>query len=276
MKAIIGVNPYKVGMIGSTDSHTGIAAIEEDNYAGKGQHDSKPEIRSGDTGIGSSKGWDMSASGYVAAWATENTREALVAAFQRKEVYTTTGPRISLRFFGGFELTKEDINAADLAAVGYKKGVPMGGDLSDAQGRAPTFLAAVMKDPKGANLDRMQVVKGWVDAKGEAHERIYDIAVSDNRVIAENGRAMVEVGNTVDLKTGKYTNTIGDAQLSVAWTDPDFDATQDAFYYIRAMEIPTPRYSLLDAIKLGISWQETKHPATIQERVYSSPIWYTP
>jgi len=275
LKSKIGVNPYKVGMVGSTDSHTGIAAVEENNFAGKGQHDAKPEIRSHATGIGSSKGWDMGAAGYTGVWATENTREALVAAFQRKEVYTTTGPRISLRFFGGFDFNKKDENAKNLAAIGYQKGVPMGGDISNAQGKAASFLAAVMKDPNGANLDRMQIVKGWVDSDGNAHERIYDLAVSGSRTINIDGRAMEAVGNTVDLTTGKYTNTIGSAQLTVAWVDPDFDASVDAFYYIRALEIPTPRYSLLDAIKLGINWQDTNHPATIQERVYSSPIWYT-
>ncbi len=271
----LGANPYQVGMIGSTDSHTGIAAVEEDNFAGKGQHDNLPGKRSHPTGLGSSTGWDMGAAGYAGVWATENTREAIVAAFKRKEVYATTGPRMVLRFFGGYGFTDAD-TAGDLASAGYSKGVSMGGDLKAANGKAPTFLTSVMKDPDGANLDRIQIIKGWVDAGGDAHERIYDIAVSDGRRIGADGRCRTAVGNTVDLETGNYTNDIGDAQLAVAWTDPDFDPTQLSFYYVRALEIPTPRYSLLDAIALGIDWEDTNHPATIQERVYSSPIWYTP
>ncbi|WP_440875177.1 DUF3604 domain-containing protein [Thalassotalea sp. PLHSN55] len=274
-KQKLGVNPYKFGVIGSTDTHTGITAVEEDNFAGKGQHDNKPEVRAKHTGIGSSKGWDMSSAGYAAVWAQENTRESLVDAFKRKEVYTTTGPRISLRFFGGFDFTADDANSADLAAVGYGKGIPMGGDLPASNGKAPSFLMSVMKDPKGANLDRVQVVKGWVDAEGNSHEKVFDVAASDNRVITK-GKVSGPVGSTVNLETGEYTNDIGAAQLTVVWTDPDFDATQEAFYYVRSLEIPTPRYSLLDAIKLGIKWEDTEHPATIQERVYSSPIWYAP
>ncbi|MEJ2084456.1 MAG: DUF3604 domain-containing protein [Acidobacteriota bacterium] len=273
--AKLGVNPYKVGMIGSTDSHTGIAAVEEDNFAGKGQHDSRPELRSHPTGLGSSKGWDMGAAGYAAVWATENTREALVAAFKRKEVYASTGPRITLRFFGGQGFSDADA-MGDLATAGYAKGVPMGGDLVLQGSSAPRFLVGVLKDPKGANLDRAQIIKGWVDTDGEPHERIYDVAVSDGRTIDSEGRCKQSVGNSVDLETGLYTNTIGASELTAVWTDPDFEPEQPAFYYVRALEIPTPRYSLLDAIALGIDWQETNHPATIQERVYSSPIWYTP
>jgi hypothetical protein len=273
--AQLGANPYKVGMIGSTDSHTGIAAVEEDNFAGKGQHDATPEQRPHPTGLGSSKGWDMGAAGYAAVWATENTRESLVAAFKRKEVYASTGPRITLRFFGGHGFTDADA-AGDLAAAGYSKGVPMGGDLALQGDGAPSFLVGVLKDAKGANLDRAQIIKGWVDAGGETHERIYDVAVSGDRTIAEDGRCEEPVGNTVDLETGLYTNTIGTPELATVWTDPDFDPGQAAFYYVRALEIPTPRYSLLDSIALGIDVSETNRPATIQERVYSSPIWYTP
>jgi hypothetical protein len=271
----LGANPYKVGMIGSTDSHTGIAAVEEDNFAGKGQHDSKPEMRSHPTGIGSSKGWDMGAAGYAGVWATENTREALVAAFRRKEVYASTGPRMTLRFFGGADFTKSDAKG-DVAKVGYAKGVPMGSDLELRAGEGPTFLTAVMKDPKGGNLDRIQIIKGWVDESGESHQRVYDIAVSGDRKIGSDGRCRKPVGNTVNLETGQYTNTIGASQLTASWSDPDFDPKRAAFYYVRALEIPTPRYSLLDAIALGIDVKKTNHPATIQERVYSSPIWYTP
>jgi hypothetical protein len=271
----LGTNPFKMGMIGSTDSHTGMAAVEENNFAGKGQHDNLPSKRSHPTGIGSSKGWDMGAAGYAGVWATENTREALVAAFKRKEVYSSTGPRITLRFFGGPDFSDEDA-AGDIVKAGYARGVPMGGDLAIGSGKAPTFLVGVMKDPDAANLDRAQIIKGWVDADGKTRERIYDVAVSGERKIDSDGRCKESVGNTVDLETGRYTNSIGEPELTAYWTDPHFDPEQAAFYYVRALEIPTPRYSLLDALALGIDVKETGHPATIQERVYSSPIWYTP
>ena len=270
-KTKFGVNPYKFGMIGSTDSHTGISAIEEDNFAGKGQHDSKPELRRHLTGLGTSKGWDMGAAGLAGVWAGENTRESLVAAFKRREVYASTGPRITLRFFGGFDFSNRDARSANIAEVGYKKGVPMGGDLAPNGNKAPGFLVAAAKDPIEGNLDRIQIVKGWVDSNGDAKEKIYDVALSDGR---KDGSE--KVGNTVNLDTGEYTNTIGAEQLTAFWEDPDFDPAQDAFYYARVLQIPTPRYSLLDSIALGIDWKETNRPATIQERVYSSPIWFSP
>lgn len=265
----VGVNPFKVGFVGSSDSHTGMSAIEENNFAGKGQHDSTPEKRPHPTGIGSSKGWDMGAAGWVGVWAESNTRQSLVDAFQRKEVYATTGPRIVLRVFGGYSFSEEDLGP-EMVSLGYSKGVPMGGDLYlPPDGGTPGFLISVLKDPDGANLDRVQVIKGWLNDEGVAEEKIYDVALSDGR---KDGRK--KVGNTVDIKTGKYTDTIGAAELSVFWTDPEFSPEQNAFYYVRALEIPTPRYSLLDAIELGIDAANTGHPATIQERVYSSPIWY--
>jgi hypothetical protein len=270
-KARTGVNPFKVGMIGSTDSHTGMSAVEENNFAGKGQHDSRPQLRSYMTGLGTSKGWDMGASGLVGAWAQENTRESLTKAFKRKEVYASTGPRILLRFFGGFDFKDRDARASDLAAVGYKKGVPMGGDLQADGNKVPGFLVAASRDPIEANLDRIQIVKGWVDGTGNSHEKVYDVALSDGRK-----KGSEKVGNTVDLDTGEYTNTIGAEQLVAVWADPDFDPAQDAFYYARVLQIPTPRYSLLDSIALGIDWKETNRPATIQERAYSSPIWFEP
>ncbi|MCH4822300.1 DUF3604 domain-containing protein [Gramella lutea] len=265
----IGTNPYKVGLIGSSDSHTGMSAIEETNFAGKGQHDAKPEQRSHPTGIGSSKGWDMGAAGWVGVWAESNTRKSLVDAFKRREVYATTGPRITLRFFGGFDYSKNDLEDENMVQTGYDKGVPMGGDLRNTNGKAPSFMIAAMKDPDGANLDRIQVIKGWLGTDGKAKEKVFDVALSGDRTDGSE-----KVGNTVDLKTGKYTNSIGASELSTLWTDPEFDASQSAFYYVRVLEIPTPRYSLLDAIELGIDVKETNHPATIQERVYSSPIWY--
>ncbi|WMI69045.1 DUF3604 domain-containing protein [Mangrovimonas sp. YM274] len=267
----IGANPYKIGFVGSSDSHTGMSAIEETNFAGKGQHDSEPKKRAHPTGIGSSKGWDMGAAGWVGVWAESNTRQSIVDAFQRKEVYATTGPRITLRVFGGYNFAENDLNA-DMVKTGYDKGVPMGGDLNKtANGAAPGFLISALKDPDGANLDRIQVVKGWLKADGTAEEKIYDVALSDGRTDGKQ-----KVGNTVDLKTGKYTNSIGATELKVFWKDPDFNPSQSAFYYVRVLEIPTPRYSLYDAIELGIDVKETNHPATIQERIYSSPIWYNP
>jgi hypothetical protein len=271
LDALVGENPFKVGMIGSTDSHTGMSAVEEKNFAGKGQHDASPAQRSHPTGIGGSKGWDMGAGGYAGVWAEENTRQSLFEAFQRKEVYATTGPRIVLRFFGGFDFREKDAQSGDLARLGYSKGVPMGGDLRRHGDRTPNFLVAAGRDPNGANLDRIQIVKGWLDADGQSQETIYDVALSGDR---QDGS--LPVGNTVDLATGAYTNNIGAAQLAVVWRDPDFDSKLSTFYYVRVLEIPTPRYSLLDSIALGMDWQDTNRPATIQERAYSSPIWYSP
>ncbi|MFC1579199.1 DUF3604 domain-containing protein, partial [Pseudomonadota bacterium] len=223
------------------------------------------------TGLGTSKGWDMGAAGLAGVWAEENTRESLVAAFKRREVYASTGPRITLRFFGGFDFDNRDATSGNIAEVGYKKGVPMGGDLSAHGNKAPGFLVAAARDPIEGNLDRLQIVKGWVDSSGEAREKIYDVALSDGR---KGGSE--KVGNTVNLETGEYTNTIGAEQLTAFWEDPDFNPAQDAFYYARVLQIPTPRYSLLDSIALGIDWKQTNRPATIQERVYSSPIWFNP
>lgn len=180
------------------------------------------------------------------------------------------GPRITLRFFGGFDFLDEDAQNAELASVGYAKGVPMGGEIEEGNGRAPTFLIAALKDPMRGNLDRIQIVKGWLDDKGNSQEKVFDVALSDGRTYGS-----VLVGNTVNETTGKYTNDIGDAELRSVWTDPEFDSTQNAFYYVRVLEIPTPRYSLGDAIALGIDPKETGHPAAIQERAYSSAIWYS-
>ena len=267
----LGVNPYKTGMIGSTDSHTGIGAVEEDNFSGKGQHDARPADRSHPTGLGASLGWDMAAAGYVGAWAEENTRRSLYDAFMRREVYATSGPRITLRFFGGLDFQAADAGAPDLSAVGYRKGVPMGGDIKAKGATAPSFLVAASKDPLGGNLDRLQIIKGWVDTDGKSFEKIYDVALSDERTDGAK-----HVGDTVDLKTGQYSNTIGEVQLTAVWTDPDFKVGQSAFYYVRVLQIPTPRYSLLDSIAMGTDWKDTGRPATIQERAYSSPIWYLP
>ncbi|MAZ87378.1 MAG: hypothetical protein CL693_07025 [Cellvibrionaceae bacterium] len=274
LEATLGTNPFKVGFIGSTDSHSGMASAEEDNFWGKFAYDSTPENRRQGILPGTDDMFGMSAAGLAAVWAEENTRESLFEAFMRKEVYATSGPRIQLRFFGGFKFKQRDAKAKDIGKVGYKKGVPMGGDLTRSN-KAPSFLIHSVKDPDSGNLDRVQVVKGWLDSQGQSHEKIYNVAWSDERKLKSDGR-LPAVGNTVDLETGTYTNSIGATQLSAVWRDPDFDASQSAFYYTRVLEIPTPRYSMWDAMALGVDNKETGQPATHQERAYSSPIWYTP
>ena len=275
-EAKVGVNPYKFGMIGSTDSHTGMSSAEEDNFHGKTAFDSTP-ANTFDTFIGiKGFGADMSASGMAGVWAEANDRAALFDAFLRKEVYATTGPRIRVRLFGGWDYSSDDAGEKDLAEIGYANGVPMGGDLTKAPGgKAPRFLVYAIKGPRGANLDRIQMVKGWLDETGAAQESIYNIAWSDNRQLHDDG-SLNPVGNTVDLATGRYTNDIGDAQLSTVWEDPEFNPGVRAFYYLRVLQIPTPRHTLYDAIALDMNPNETGHPPTIQERAYSSPIWYTP
>ncbi|MGF1719316.1 DUF3604 domain-containing protein [Vibrio kyushuensis] len=274
-KESIGANPFKYGLIGATDSHTGYATVEENNYWGKFSIDSNPDNKNFEVAPGGT-GWDMSASGLSGVWATENTRQSITDAFIRKEVYGTSGPRIQLRFFGGWDFKSNDANETELAKVGYKKGVPMGGDLVNApKNRAPSFLIQAVKDPKSANLDRVQVIKAWVDSSGQSHEKVFDVAWSDDR--KPNGKGKLPaVGNTVDLSTGLYTDDIGDVELTTVWSDPNFDAGQNAFYYARVLEVPTPRNSTLDAIALDIDPKETGHSITIQERAYSSPIWYSP
>jgi len=273
----IGENPFKFGFVGASDGHIGMSAVEEDNFFGKIGSDSRLSQRAASQEQNLVfPAWDMSASGLTGVWADENTREAIFAAFKRREVYGTTGPRISLRVFGGFNFNARDARANDIAAVGYRKGVPMGSDLTAApRNRAPSLLIHAAKDEIGANLDRVQVIKGWIDADGNPQEMVYDVAWSDDRQRDANGR-LPPVGNTVDVTTGSYTNAIGAPQLAVVWEDPDFDPALDAFYYVRAIEIPTPRHTLYDALALEIPVDQTGWPATIQERAYSSPIWYTP
>jgi hypothetical protein len=274
IEARIGVNPYAFGLAGATDSHTGLSTAEETNFLGKFANPSTPEANLAPARNGSIRGIDLGAAGLAAVWAEENTRESLFDAFERKETYATTGPRIGLRFFGGWKLTKQDLNASDSAERGYAKGVPMGGTLPARDGDAPGFLLQAHKDPLSANLDRIQVVKGWVDAKGRSHERVYDVALSDDRVVGSDGKAPI-VGSTVDLSTGTYEASIGDSMLAAIWRDPDFSTNHSAFYYARVLEIPTARHSLLDAIAVGIPHEEG-YPSTIQERAYSSPIFYRP
>jgi hypothetical protein len=223
------------------------------------------------------EGWAMSASGYAGVWATDNTREALFDAMMRKEVYATTGPRIIVRFFGGWDYTAEDAMNRLPAEVGYTKGVPMGGDLSKApSGKAPTFLVGARKDPYSGNLDRIQIVKGWLNADGTTEEMVYNVVWgdADKRSLDANGK-LPPVGNTVNLEKATWTNSIGDPELLTVWTDPDFDPTQSAFYYARVLEIPTPRWVVYDAVRYGVELGDEVWK-TLQERAYTSPIWYTP
>ena len=281
-EARLGANPFKFGMVGSTDSHISVSGIEEENFLGKYANlEPAPDrwtevsMRSSDGSI-QIMGWEAAASGYAAVWATENTRAAIFDAMKRKEVYATTGPRMVVRFFGGWDFIAEDADNRLPADVGYAKGVPMGGDLSDAPaGKAPTFLVAALRDPYSGNLDRIQIIKGWLDASGETHERIYDVAVSDGRQIGSDGRARTPVGNTVDVARATWRNTIGDPELITVWEDPDFDPNLHAFYYVRVIEIPTPRWTAYDANRFGVTVDD-EVPMITQERAYTSPIWYTP
>ena len=281
IEAKLGTNPYKFGMIGATDSHTSLATAEEDNFFGKHTgYEPKPERMSHpfmENENGKLMGWQMVASGLAAVWSTENTREAIFDAMQRKEVYGTTGPRMIVRFFGGWEFSEQDTtNRMLAAAIGYDKGVPMGSDLRarPKDARAPSFMVYALRDPIGANLDRIQIVKGWTDADGSTHEKVYDVAWSDKRVPGADGK-LPPVGSTVDVANANWTNTIGAAQLGTIWTDPEFDPAQKAFYYARVLEIPTPRWSTYDAFRYEIDLPEGA-PTSTQERAYTSPIWYTP
>ena len=273
-------NPFKFGVIGSTDSHTSLAAAEEDNFFGKhagiepsAERMKHPVAKVQDTVVMS---WETAAAGYAGVWATENTREALWDAMKRKEVYGTTGPRMLVRLFGGWDFTEKDAGTRRPAEVGYTKGVPMGGDLTTAPaGKAPTFLVAALKDPIGANLDRYQIVKGWMDAEGELHEKVYDVVWSGDRQPGADGK-LPPVGNTVDVAEATWTNTIGATELIKVWTDPDFDPEQKAFYYGRVIEIPTPRWTAYDAKFYGLKDLDPAIPMVTQERAYTSPIWYTP
>jgi len=275
----LGTNPYKFGLIGSTDSHTGLVAIEEENFFGKATNAepspnrmSHPFTR---TENGVFEGYELVASGFTGVWAQENTRAAIWDAMERKEVYGTTGPRIMVRFFGGWDYTAEDLNSRMPAFRGYEKGVPMGGDLrAQAGDGAPTFMVYALRDVIGANLDRVQIVKGWLDRKGKKHEKVYDVAWSAPRELDANGK-LPAVGNTVDIAAANWSNTIGASELGTVWSDPDFDPEQSAFYYARVLEIPTPRWVVYDAFRFGVDipdGAETVH----QERAYTSPIWFDP
>lgn len=276
----LGVNPYKFGMNASTDTHTALSTSREENYFGK-LASTEPSANRFDGEVVPAADpalriltQEESASGMTAVWARENTREAIFDALTRKEVYATTGTRIRVRVFGGWDFTEADLAAPDFAAKGYGSGVPMGGDLRQAPaGKSPAFLVQALRDPDGANLDRIQVIKGWIDASGETHERIYDIAVSGDRKIGKDGRAREPVGSTVDVARATYRNSIGASSFQAWWKDPAFDPAQDAFYYVRVLEIPTPRWTTYDAAFYGVPLPK-RVPATVQDRAYTSPIWY--
>jgi hypothetical protein len=328
-KAEIGVNPYQFGQIGAGDSHTGMPGQQESQFMGKSASSEpdaerwKKPFRTSD--IGTQPGWSEAASGLTGIWATENTREALWDAIKRKEVYATTGTRLKVRVFGGWDFKPGDHQRSDFVEIGYEKGVPMGGELhgnpqaasvresfktgkpsrseilsylgygknvstdpddiyKDYHGIAselvklemiPTFLVAATKDPLGGNLDRIQMIKGWRGSKGELHEKVYDIAWSDDRIQDPNTGKLPPVGNSVNIPEATWTNTIGEVQLSTVWKDPDFDPDEEAFYYVRVLEIPTPRWTAYDAKRFGIK-MSAEVPMTTQERAYTSPIWYIP
>jgi hypothetical protein len=287
LEAELGVNPFKFGLIGASDTHVAISSPENDNFFHKftTYEPSPHRLLDADGSIHASEAaangvslasWQYITGGVTAVWAPENTRSAIFDAMQRREVYATTGTRIRLRFFGGWEFRPEDAGRRDLAVIGYGSGVPMGADLPPAPdgATAPTFLAYALRDPTGANLDRLQIVKGWLDAGGNPQEKVYDVAWSDGRTPGPDGK-VPPVGDTVDLSIPSWTNTIGAAELGVAWQDPDFDPALSAFYYARVIEIPTPRWTAYDAVKFGLDLPDSI-PLKTQERAYSSPIWYEP
>jgi len=281
LEASLGVNPYQFGMIGSTDTHTALSTIDEDNFFSKFPGDEPRPGRATHASKGSPKlglsrqGWQYAAEGAVAVWARENSRGAIFDAMLKKEVYATTGPRMPVRFFGGYDFAPADIQHRDLARIGYSKGVPMGGNLPPAPtGSRPVFLVYAMRDPVGANLDRIQVVKGWLDDNGRAQEKVYDVAWSGDRRPGPDG-VVPAVGSTINLELASWTNTIGAADLGTVWTDPDFDPTREAFYYARVLAIPTPRWTAYDQARFGVKMPEDV-PLTLQDRAYTSPIWYRP
>ncbi|MEP1472849.1 MAG: DUF3604 domain-containing protein [Halieaceae bacterium] len=276
-----GINPFKLGFVGGSDIHTGLSTSFDDNFFGaftwmEPSPERAMKLAKANEALGVAyKGWQYASPGPTAVWARTNTRGAIFDAMERRETYATTGPRIQVRFFGGYQFGSADIAGRDLAAVGYSKGVPMGGDLAAAgKGEVPGFLVWALRDPEGANLDRIQIIKGWVDQDGVSHEKVYDVAWAGDRRPGKNGK-LPPVGDTVDLSVPTWTNTIGAAELVTYWQDPEFDPARDAFYYTRVLEIPTPRWTAYDAIRFGIELDDDVKLKT-QERAYTSPIWYTP
>lgn len=274
----LGTNPFQFGLIGSTDDHTSLATADDNNFWGKFL-DSEPSATRMDKAMGGIlwSNWRLAASGYAAVWAKENTREALFDAMDRKEVYATTGPRIKLRFFAGWDFERQDVTSPDMANIGYAGGVPMGGELSSAKrGASPRFMIHALKDPNGANLDRVQIIKGWLNKDGSTQEKIYNVALSDGRVVdAKSGKAP-DLRSTVNAEEASYNNSIGAVSFNTYWQDPDFDRRQRAFYYVRVIEIPTPRWTAYDAKYYNLKDVPEEIPMVTRERVYSSPIWYNP
>jgi hypothetical protein len=268
----LGVNPFKFGVIGSTDAHTGLATADDDNFWGKSASAEPSAQRIFDARA--VMNWQMNAAGYAGVWAHENTRQSIFSALLRKETYATTGPRMRVRVFAGYDFTSADLDAGDLAAVGYARGVPMGADLPAGGDGPPGFLLTASKDPLGANLDRIQIVKGWLE-DGERRERVYDAVLSDERRADVRGRVR-PVGNTVDMNDATYTNTIGDTELRGLWLDPDFDPGTPAVYYVRVLQIPTPRWTLHDKVRFQLKNVPGEVPLITQERAYTSAIWYQP
>lgn len=279
IEAQTGANPYKFGVIGSTDSHTALATADEDNFFGKhtgNEPNAKRANEAQNLGTGSGRfGWHYLAGGYAAVWAKANTRAAIWDALARREVYATTGPRMTVRFFGGWDFKADDLKG-DWVRAGYKRGVPMGGELSGKPGARPSFIISALKDPIGANLDRVQVVKGWVDKAGKAQEKVFDVVWSDmdGKRKAAGGKVPA-VGDTVNVATASYQNTIGAPTLATVWSDPEFDPRQRAFYYVRVLEIPTPSWPAYDAVRFKVKLGPDVRVKQ-QERAYSSAIWYTP
>ncbi|MGI9521774.1 MAG: DUF3604 domain-containing protein [Hyphomicrobiaceae bacterium] len=279
--AKVGANPYKFGLSAASDTHTALATTREENYFGKyAQTEPSPKrhnrevIPSADPKLRIMTSQEV-ASGLTAVWARNNTRGEIFDAMKRKEVYATTGTRMKVRVFGGWEFEENEVSRPDFVAQGYRRGVPMGGELTNGpKGKAPSFMIRAVRDPDGANLDRVQIIKGWLSKDGETHERIYDVACGGNRTI-KGRRCESPVGNTVDVEKAIYTNTIGDALLMAHWKDPDFNPSERAFYYVRVLEIPTPRWTTFDASFFGIE-RPKNVPAVIQDRAYTSPIWYSP
>ena len=273
-----GVNPYKFGVIGSTDSHTGLSTTEENNYFGKhsGVEPSAQRATAGFVpGMNSGRrNWQALASGYAAVWATSNTRAAIFDAMMRREVYATTGTRMTVRVFGGWDFKADDLKG-DWVKAGYARGVPMGGNLKPGGNGAPSFILSALKDPTGANLDRVQVVKGWVDKAGVSHEKVFDVVWSDMDKRKVAGGKVPAVGDTVDTARATYTNSIGAPSLATVWSDPEFDPKVRAFYYVRVLEIPTPTWLNYDMVKYGLKLGP-EIPLKQQERAYTSAIWYTP
>ncbi len=272
----LGTNPYKFGLIGSTDSHTTLATADDNNFFGKASNVEPSKDRWEHPFVSSEKAtyytWETLASGYAAVWAQENTRASLWDAMKRKETYATTGNRMQVRFFGGWDYQASDLD--NLVDAGYDKGVPMGGDITNGEDKSPSFMVYALMDPEGGSLDRMQIVKGWANADGSLDEKVYDIKWSGDRKIDENGK-VPSVGNSVNLEDGTWDNSIGATELKAVWTDPDFDANLEAFYYVRVIEIPTPRWTLYDKLRYGAELSD-EVPLTNTERAYTSPIWYSP